>query len=86
MTTRGASDDGKLVFVRALAHYLVGDQASMSIRLQMGDPNAEQWSSLRATTPLFGYPSEDEAAGQLASWLGVGRVSKPRPKKVRARS
>jgi len=40
VTARGNDDERKLVFVRALAHYLVGDQASMSIRLQMGDPNA----------------------------------------------
>jgi len=85
VTARGNDDERKLVFVRALAHYLVGDQASMSIRLQMGDPNAEQWSSLCGATPLFGYPSEDEAVEQFASWLGVGWGS-TKPKKARARS
>jgi len=69
--TKKSTDDRKLAFVRVLANYLVGDQGVMSIRLEMGDPNAKQWARLRAATPLFGYPTEDEAASQLASWLGL---------------
>ncbi len=74
-TVKKTVDNRKLAFVRALAQYLVGDQGIMSIRLEMGDPNAQQWARLRAATPLFGYPTEDEATEQLASWLGLEVVS-----------
>lgn len=62
----------KRAFVRTLAEYLAGDQAIKSIMLQMGKPDAQQWARLRATTPLFGYPTVDDAEKQLAEWLGVG--------------
>ncbi len=68
------AQDARLgVFVRALAEYLVGDQAKRSIALEAGDRNAKQWSALRATTPLFGYPTLDEAEKTLSDWLFIRR-------------
>jgi hypothetical protein len=60
----------KVDFVRKLAEYLAGNQAMKSIELQMGKTHAKEWSALRSTTPLFGYPTVEEAAKELAEWLG----------------
>ena len=62
-------DDNKIAFVHQLALYLVGNQAEMSIRLQMGRKDAEAWAALRDTTPLRGYPTVDQAEEQLREWL-----------------
>lgn len=64
-------DPRKPAFVRELAKYLVGDQAKMSVRLAMGNEDAQRWAALRASTPLFGYPTVEEATEQLAAWLNV---------------
>lgn len=61
----------KQAFVAALADYLVTDQARKSILLEMGKPEAKQWAALRATTPLQGYPTLEEAKAQLTAWLGI---------------
>lgn len=58
-------------FVRALAEYLVGSQVEMSVKLQLGRPEAKIWAKLRSSTPLFGYPTVDEAEKTLAAWLGA---------------
>jgi hypothetical protein len=59
-------------FAHELAQYLVGNQASMSIRLEMGEPAAKAWAKLRSTTPLSGYPTVIEAEKQLTEWLFNG--------------
>lgn len=59
----------KSVFIKALAEYLVKDQATMSIKLEMGKADALQWAKLRETTPLMGWPTVDQAETQLAAWL-----------------
>lgn len=56
-------------FVRYLAEYLVGDQVHKSILLQMQSPTALEWQKLRAATPLFGYPTVDEAEEELTLFL-----------------
>jgi hypothetical protein len=58
-------------FVLALANYLVEGQSIRSIKLQMGDPAAQEWARLRATTPLHGYPTLNEAIKVLSAWLGI---------------
>jgi len=73
-TAREARDEyvrARAPFVRALARYLVADQAGQSIGLQLGNPAAKEWAKLRGTTPLFGYPTVEEAERQLADWLGL---------------
>lgn len=56
-------------FITALAKYLVGNQAEMSIKLQMGKPEAKVWAEMRGATPLQGYPTVDEAEEVLERWL-----------------
>lgn len=56
-------------FIKQLAEYLVGDQSKMSIFLEMGKPEAKKWADLRSTTPLFGYPTVDEAEKELTEFL-----------------
>jgi hypothetical protein len=65
--------DRKDLFIEVLAEYLVKNQAEMSIRLEMKDPGALAWAKLRSATPLFGYPTQAQAATQLRNWL-LGRV------------
>jgi len=64
-----ATTDKKARFVRELAVFLVASQARQSIDLQMRKPHAVEWAALRATTPLRGYPSVDEAEKVLAEFL-----------------
>ena len=67
----------KRTFIRRLAEYLVKAQVAMSIKLEIGRPEAKAWCELRATTPLFGYPTGDEAENQLCIWLlGEGAGAK----------
>lgn len=63
----------KQKFVHELARYLVEKQVNNSIKLTVdpGDREMLQWVALRATTPLFGYPSVDDATKELAEWLGI---------------
>jgi len=56
-------------FIYQLAKFLVEDQATMSIKLQMGNEDARKWSILRSYTPLQGYLSVDEAETVLTKWL-----------------
>ena len=65
----GTTIDRKSAFIRQLAVYLAGNQAEMSIRLQMGRADAQAWAALRDETPLRGYPTVDEAEAQLREWL-----------------
>ena len=60
-------------FLRALAEFLVKDQAGMSMRMHMGlgDALTKAWYNIRTPTPLFGYPTIEEATDQLAKWLGI---------------
>jgi hypothetical protein len=64
--------DRKDLFIDALAEYLVKDQAAMSIHLEMKQPFALAWAKLRGATPLFGYPTQEEAVKLLRQWL-LGR-------------
>lgn len=57
------------LFIRALAEYLAGDQALKSIELEMGKPSAKEWAKLRNWSPLFGYPTVEEAEKQLSEFL-----------------
>lgn len=61
--------DRKAEFVRALAEYLVGDQARKSIELEMGKESAKQWAKLRGAAPLMGYPTVEEAEKILTEFL-----------------
>jgi len=56
-------------FVKKLAEFLVKDQARKSIELGMNKSSAVEWSELRNTTPLMGYPTVEEAEETLAKWL-----------------
>jgi hypothetical protein len=71
-------------FVRALAEYLVSDQARKSIELEMGLPAAMAWAKLRNATPLFGYPTVEEAEKQLAEWLRIPPPAKATRKRNRS--
>lgn len=64
-------DERKPLFVKALARYLVGNQAEKSIKLQLSQRDAIEWRDVRQTTPLHGYPTIEEAENQLADWLGI---------------
>jgi hypothetical protein len=59
----------KAEFIRALAEFLVADQAAKSIQLEMGLDYAKQWAALRAKAPLFGYPTVEEAVADLSEFL-----------------
>jgi len=61
----------KKEFVKTLAKFLVEGQASKSIKLEMGEESAKEWSVLRQTTPIFGYPTVAEAEAQLSEWLEI---------------
>lgn len=69
---RKSEFDDKDRFIEVLAEYLVKDQAAMSIHLEMKQPFALAWAKLRGATPLFGYPTQEEAVTQLRKWL-LGR-------------
>lgn len=60
----------KQMFIKELAVFLVGDQVRKSIELQMGKQSAKEWADLRGKTPLFGYPTVDEAEKILDKFLG----------------
>ena len=60
-------------FLHQLAVFLVGDQAKKSILLEMPTmvrDLAEEWAALRDETPLFGYPTVEEAEEILTEFLG----------------
>jgi len=61
----------KKVFIHVLAEYLAGtNQVRKSIEIEMGKQSGLEWSELRSATPLFGYPSVEEAKQQLTEFLG----------------
>ena len=59
----------KARFIKALAVYLAKDQVKQSIKLECGDQDAKVWLDVRRTTPLFGYPSVEEAEKVLTEFL-----------------
>ena len=67
--------DRKALFIDALAEFLVGDQAGKSIALEVEAKVspiirwASAWAKLRNATPLFGYPTLEEAKKTLTEWL-----------------
>lgn len=64
------SSDRKAEFIRVLANYLAGpNQALKSMEFQMGQSHAKEWAELRQATPLFGYPTVDEAIKTLTEFL-----------------
>jgi hypothetical protein len=70
----------KRPFVRALAELLAADAMKKSIMLEASArvPSAmwvsliKEWAAVREQSPLFGYPSVDEAEKQLAEFLEIG--------------
>lgn len=58
-------------FIEALAEYLVGDQVKKSTALGLAIPGspAMEWANIRKTTPLFGYPTLEEAIETLTEFL-----------------
>lgn len=65
-------------FVTQLARFLVENQAGKSIRLELERMRpgaivtlAKEWAELRATTPLLGYPTVEQAETELADFLGL---------------
>jgi hypothetical protein len=68
-------------FLRSLAEFLAGsNQARMSIWL--GSPSGEAalvaglWREIRQATPLFGYPSTEEAMVTLREFLWPSEAKK----------
>lgn len=59
----------KDLFIEKIAKYLVENQVHKSIELQMGKASAKEWAEIRGTTPLFGYPTVEEAIEQLKKFL-----------------
>ena len=68
-TTTQTGPTRKEFFADAVAEYLVGDQARMSILLQMGKPEAQAWAKIRGLTPLMGYPTVEEAKALMRQFL-----------------
>jgi len=56
-------------FIKQLAIFLAGNQAKKSIELQIGKESAKEWKELRSKTPLFGYPTIEEAEEILTDFL-----------------
>lgn len=56
-------------FIHELALYLCDKQAEKSIWLQMGKPEAQQWSRLLGLTPIRGWSSVEEGEKILREWL-----------------
>lgn len=63
------ASDPKSVFIRTLAEFFVNDAAGKSIQLQLQMPWAVQWAKMRQATPLFGYPTIEEAVETLTEFL-----------------
>lgn len=60
----------KARFVRRLAEWMAGDQARLSIDLQLGKPDAKAWAEIRSLTPIQGWVSVEEAERALVAFLG----------------
>ena len=74
----GKVPDKKTLFIKALAGFLAGNQAGKSIELEMESRSprlapmtswAQEWAKLRDMTPLFGYPTVEEAERSLMEFL-----------------
>lgn len=61
--------EGKARFIRALAEFLVSDQAVMSIKLSLQRPDALAWAKLRNAGPMLGWASIEEAEKALTRFL-----------------
>lgn len=59
----------KELFIEALAEYLTSNVAHKSIALQAGMREGIEWGKLRGKTPIFGYPSHEEAVEILTEFL-----------------
>lgn len=59
----------KILFIKKLAKFLADKPAKKSIDLEMENPYALAWAEIRNSTPLFGYPSIEEAEKILSDWL-----------------
>lgn len=59
----------RTAFIKVLAKYLAGNQVTKSIQLQAGQQHAKEWAELRNATPLFGYPTIEEAERVLSDFL-----------------
>ena len=71
-------------FVHQLALFLVENQTAKGISLAMERPTmpvlwAYEWSKLRNSSPIFGYPTVEEAEKQLKEFL---RILDPQPSKI----
>ena len=68
-TDMSSKAERKRIFIRRLAEFLVGDQVRKSIELQVGKESGKEWAALRGATPLFGYPTVEEAEKVLLEFL-----------------
>lgn len=59
----------KRAFIALLARYFAENQSIKSAMLETGSPAAKDWAKLRAATPLYGYPTVEEAERILADFL-----------------
>ena len=65
----------KKAFIAELAKYLADNQAEKGIALQLESklrpvvPWAREWAKVRGASPLFGYPTIEEAEAQLTEFL-----------------
>ncbi len=64
----------RAAFIEALAGFLVNNQAMKSIELEMNKPSAIEWAKVRGATPLFGYPTLEEAVEVLNGFLWGGEA------------
>lgn len=70
-------------FVHQLAVFMVDNQAAKGLSLAMERPTmpvlwASEWSKLRNKSPIFGYPTVEEAEKQLKEFF---RILDPQPSK-----
>lgn len=60
----------KAAFIETLAEHLAGtNQVKYSIKMELNRDEAMDWAKLRSATPLFGYPTIEEATEQLSEFL-----------------
>lgn len=59
----------KARFIHEIAEFLTKDQAKWSIKLELDDAVAKRWATLRAASPLMGYPTLEEAEELLTRFL-----------------
>ena len=59
----------KEAFIKELAKFLVESQVEKGLKLAVGQKEAKEWARLREKTPLFGYPTIEEAEETLTKFL-----------------